>query len=146
MVHGHTALVLGLLFTISSALADDSNGEAKKLDGVWLPVKAELAGKPFPKEVLETMKMVLENGKYEVTVGTQKDQGTTKVDPKAKPRAIDVTGGEGPNQGKTFQAIYELNGDVLKICYDLSGKSRPGKFETKPNTQLFLVTYKRSKL
>jgi hypothetical protein len=42
-------------------------------------------------------------------------------------------------------AIYELDGDQLKICYDLTGKSRPKEFSTKDAKQLFLVNYKRAK-
>lgn len=44
-----------------------------------------------------------------------------------------------------MSAIYELDDDMLKICYDLSGKSRPTEFKTSEGTQLFLVTYKREK-
>ena len=58
---------------------------------------------------------------------------------------LDITGVKGPNQGKTFLAIYELKGDTLKVCYDLSGKERPTEFKTKPDTQLYLVTYRREK-
>jgi uncharacterized protein (TIGR03067 family) len=56
-----------------------------------------------------------------------------------------VIGTEGPNQGKTFPAIYELNGDTLRICYDLSGAKRPAEFKTIAGTKLYLVTYSRSK-
>jgi hypothetical protein len=35
------------------------------------------------------------------------------------------------------------DGDTLRVCYDLSGKSRPTEFKTKEGTRLFLVTYKR---
>jgi hypothetical protein len=54
-------------------------------------------------------------------------------------------GTDGPNKGKTFLAIYELDKDSLKVCYDLSGKARPTEFKTKPDTTLFLVTYTREK-
>jgi uncharacterized protein (TIGR03067 family) len=56
---------------------------------------------------------------------------------------MDIAGAKGPNQGKTIPAIYELNGTMLRICYDLSGKSRPKEFKTLPASQLFLVEYKR---
>ena len=39
----------------------------------------------------------------------------------------------------------ERDGDTLRICYDLSGKSRPTQFKTKEEIQLFLVTYKQEK-
>jgi uncharacterized protein (TIGR03067 family) len=58
---------------------------------------------------------------------------------------MDITGNEGPNKGKTFLAIYELKGDTLRICYDLSGQARPTEFKTKKDTRLFLVTYQREK-
>ena len=48
-------------------------------------------------------------------------------------------------RGKTFTAIYELNGDTLRICYDLSGAKRPAEFKSAPATRLYLVTYQRVK-
>src|SRR5262249_60436894 len=94
------------------------------LQGTWLPSAAELGGKPFPDEVRKTMKLVLKDDKYTVTVGKEVDQGTVKLMPSATPKAMDITGTEGPNKGKTFLAIYERKGDTLRICYDLSGKKR----------------------
>ena len=49
---------------------------------------------------------------------------------KGEPKAMDITGTEGPNVGRTILAIYERNGDVLRVCYDLAGKTRPTEFET----------------
>jgi uncharacterized protein (TIGR03067 family) len=128
----------------SSAWSDDAK-DSDSLKGTWLPTAAELAGKKFPDEVRKTMKLVIEDGKYTVTVGTKADKGTVQLKPSAKPKAMDITGTDGPNKGKTFLAIYELDGDTLRICYDLSGKSRPTEFKTRPDTKLYFVTYKREK-
>jgi hypothetical protein len=68
-----------------------------------------------------------------------------EADPAQEPRALDIVGTKGPNQGKTILAIYELTDSNLRICYDLSGKARPKEFKTKADTQLFLVEYKRQK-
>jgi len=54
-----------------------------------------------------------------------------------------ITGTEGPNSGRTFPAIYELEGDTLRICYDLSGVKRPTEFKSIAGTRLYLVTYVR---
>ncbi len=59
--------------------------------------------------------------------------------------ALDVIGTEGPNKGKTIPAIFDLAGDTLKICYDLSGQARPTEFKSSPGTQQFLATYQREK-
>ena len=113
------------------------------IEGTWVPVDAELAGQKFPDEILKTMKLTIKDGKYIVHVGEQLDEGTAKIDTASEPKAIDITGTEGPNKGKTFLAIYELNGDTLRVCYDLEGKTRPTEFKTAKDTQQFLVNYKR---
>jgi uncharacterized protein (TIGR03067 family) len=119
--------------------------DSDTIDGTWLPEKAELAGKPLPDEVRKSIKLVVKDGKYTVTVGKGIDKGTVKLDPKAKPKALDITGTEGPNKGKTILAIYERDGDTLRVCYDLGGKSRPTEFKSREGTKLYLVTYKRDK-
>jgi uncharacterized protein (TIGR03067 family) len=119
--------------------------DARILEATWVPAIAELAGKEFPEKVLKTMKLIVKDGRYTAKVGDVIDQGTVKIDSTKKPKAMDIMGTEGPNKGKTFLAIYELKGDSLRICYDLSGKARPTEFKTKVDTQLFLVTYMREK-
>jgi RNA polymerase sigma factor (sigma-70 family) len=121
----------------------DKEEDRKIIQGTWVPAAAELGGKKLPGEGLKAMRLTLTGDKYTAQVGGQTDRGTIKLDPARKPKAMDVVGTEGPNKGKTTLAIYELTGDGLRICYDLSGKARPAEFKTKADTQLFLVTYKR---
>jgi uncharacterized protein (TIGR03067 family) len=110
-----------------------------------LPSAAESSEKPWDDAILKSMKLVIEGDKYTVTVGKSIDKGTTKIDPSKKPKAMDILGVEGPNKGKTILAIYELNGNTLRVCYDLAGKNRPTEFKTKKGEPLFLATYKRAK-
>ncbi|HVS39169.1 MAG TPA: TIGR03067 domain-containing protein [Gemmataceae bacterium] len=138
-------VTLTLVLSIMQTAKSDGPKDSDAIQGTWLASAAELGGKPCAEEVRKSIKLTLEDGKYTVTVGKSPDQGTVKLDPSAKPKAMDITGTEGPNKGKTFLAIYESDGDTLKICYDLSGKGRPTEFKTTEGTQLFLVTYKREK-
>ncbi len=135
-------LAVALIFPVAVRSGDK---DADAMQGAWLPESAELAGKEFPEQVRKIMKLEIKDDKYTVTVGPNVDKGTVKLKSSAKPKEIDIIGGEGPNKGKTFLAIYELDGDTLKICYDLGGKNRPTEFKTKENSALFLVTYKREK-
>jgi hypothetical protein len=57
---------------------------------------------------------------------------------------MDIVGTEGPNKGKTFPAIYELEGDTLRICYALEGTKRPTEFKV-TGEKVLLVTYKKTK-
>jgi uncharacterized protein (TIGR03067 family) len=140
-----TCLMLTLLFSLPLAAGSDGAQDGSALEGTWLPSTAELAGKQFPDEVLKTLKLVVKGDRYTVTAGEEVDQGTVKLNPAAKPKQVDITGTEGPNKGKTILAIYERAADTLRVCYDLSGKSRPTEFKTREGTALFLVTYKREK-
>ena len=134
-----------ILFT-AAARSQDAADERKLLQGTWVPVAAELSENPLDEATLKTMKLVVEEDKYAITVGKSPfDKGTTSIDPAAKPKTMDIVGTEGPNKGKTFLAIYELNGDTLRICYDLTGKARPTEFKTRKGELLFLATYKRAK-
>ena len=138
-----------VLVTSSLALADDASSKSaddqKALQGEWIPIKAELAGQPMPEAVLKTISLKLAKNDYEALVGTKPDKGTWTIDSGVKPKGMKIVGVKGPNAGKTFPAIYELTGDTLRVCYDLSGAKRPTEFKTKPDTKLYLVTYKRKK-
>ncbi len=43
-----------------------------------------------------------------------------------------------------YPCIYELDGDSLKLCWDVSLKQRPTKFATEPGNQFFFITFKRA--
>ena len=124
--------------TIFAADATD----AKAIEGAWMPIQAELAGRPLPAAVLNTISLKMTGGRYEVTA-ERADYGTYTLDATTQPKGMTVTGTNGPNQGKTFPCIYELHGDTLRICYDLSGKQQPTEFKSAPGTKLYLVTYNR---
>jgi uncharacterized protein (TIGR03067 family) len=140
--------VAALVALATYGRSDDAKagkGDEKAILGTWLAESGELAGKPYPENILKSIRMVLTEGKYKVTVGKNPDEGTWKIDPAKKPRTLEIVGTKGPNKGKTIPAIYELTGDTLRVCYDLSGKASPEEFKTKPETMLYMVTYKREK-
>lgn len=137
-------LCLCLAVTISrTAFAADAP-DATAISGNWTPIKAELAGKPMPDAVLKMMKLKLADGKYEA-MAESPDYGSYTLDTATTPKSMMITGTNGPNKGKTFPCIYELDGDTLRICYDLSGTRRPPEFKSVAGTKLYLVTYSRKK-
>src|SRR5262245_5825844 len=127
------------------ALAANPADDTKEVQGSWTPIKADLGGQPMPEAVLKSISLKLDGGKYEVSVGGASDKGTYALDTTSKLKGMTITGTEGPNIGKTFLAIYELEGDTLRICYDLSGSKRPTEFKSTSGTRLYLVTYTRQK-
>ena len=113
--------------------------DGKVIEGTWVIEDAELAGKKL--DALKGTKLTMANGKYEF----QNDKGEYILSAAEKLTALDILGKEGPNQGKTILTIYQLDGDRLRICYDLTGKARPTEFKTETGSRLFLVTYQREK-
>lgn len=138
-------MVMVCILTSAIVRGEAQKDDRKAMPGTWLLVTAELAGEKLPEETLKTMKLILTDQTYELQTGEESDKGTYTLDPAKKPKEMDIKGTEGPNKGKTILTIYELKDDTLKVCYDLGGKDRPTEFKTNPNTQLFLVTYKREK-
>ena len=118
--------------------------EAKLLEGTWRLVKGQINGADFPTDEKHPVILEITGDHYKLTAESP-DEGTVRLFPDKSPKAMDVIGTKGPNKGKTFPAIYELKGDQLKVCYDLSGKERPKEFKSSPRTQLFLATYEREK-
>lgn len=128
--------------------ADDKKNEAdlKAVVGKWDVAKAEIGGKDVTDFFKKMDFEILGAGKYKLKLGDEKDEGTFTVDASKEPKEMDVKPTGGPNKGRTIKAIYKLDGDTMDICYQLEDvDKRPTKFESKPDTKLFLVTYKRKK-
>jgi uncharacterized protein (TIGR03067 family) len=112
------------------------------IEGIWVPISAELNGRPFPDEILKTIQLSIKGNDYVVNVGGVVDHGYIILDTTKIPMTMDIVGTEGPNKGKTIPAIYKVENRLLIICYDLDGHNRPVEFKSKPQSQLFLATYK----
>ena len=72
--------------------------------------------------------------------------GTVRVNPTAKPAAIDFEHTEGALKGKAWKGIYARDGDTLRICDNAPdvNKGRPGAFEARRGSGHVLITFKRA--
>jgi uncharacterized protein (TIGR03067 family) len=128
-----------------------AGGDKKKdtnADGAWTVTAMEENGKKVPADAIDKldMKLTIKGDSYTVTMaGKVLDKGTSTRDAQKKPNTLDIKSAEGPNKGKTILAIVEFSGDVMKVCYDLEGKSRPKEFSTKEGSGHVLIVYQREK-
>lgn len=127
-----------LIFPLS-ALADD----LKVMEGRWKVDSAEAGGKPVDSEELRAMVVTITGDHYELTTKDGLDGGTLKLDETKAPKTMDATDTEGLDVGKVIQAIYEVSGDTMRVCYALDGSGRPTEFATKEGSPWLLITYKR---
>ncbi len=120
-------------------MSDNAN-----IQGTWIPIKAELSGEAAPTLALEQIEVELSPNGYAVRFGgTNSDEGTYSLALGTPHKTITLLGIKGPNQDKTIPAIYQLNGDRLRICYALDDQGLPDEFRTHPGRKHYLVTYKR---
>ncbi len=139
------AIALAVLLLSAAAFHAGASAPAGDVEGTWAPAKGELGGKPFPDEILKVITLKIEGDSYHLTLGGQVDKGTCKLLPDARPKAMDIVGTDGPNKGRTILAIYERDGDILRVCYELGGKARPAEFKSPEGSKVFLVDYKLKK-
>ena len=70
-----------LILSVTASLrSGDAKEDLKGMEGEWTPATGEFGGKPFPDEMLKTIKLVLKEDTYTVTVGDKVDRGTVKLD------------------------------------------------------------------
>src|SRR5262249_22014976 len=121
-------LVSGTSLAQEKAQKDD--GAARKdlaaLQGSWEIVGKEFLGKKATKEEIAKLKgeMVIKGDKVaqwaeEIGEKLLLSKATLKLNPTARPKALDLTYTDGVLKGKTVLAIYEVQGDTLRVCYSL---------------------------
>src|SRR5688572_15516880 len=132
--------LLTATFALVGAAADKSAApkpDTYPQDGVWKPTSAAHAGSKVPKPALNAISLRISGTNYEVSVMGEKqpDRGTHALDESTTPKRITITSTNGPNQGQTFLAIYEVKDtNSFRVCYDLSGTAFPTKFESTAET------------
>jgi uncharacterized protein (TIGR03067 family) len=120
--------------------------EWERRNGTWQPASAIIDGKerPSPKE----RKMILEykDERYSDKVGDKVvGEGISRIDPTQNPKTLDIIPDRAGKQGKGALAIYELNGDELRVCLARPGQARPTEFASTPGSGHILLTFKRLK-
>jgi uncharacterized protein (TIGR03067 family) len=138
------ALAVGALI---AANAEDAKMDLDKLQGTWVLVAGKRDGKEFTEEEIKKTKLFIKGETFRIpesSVATSED-GTIKIDPSKKPKEMNATTGSGPDQGKTWQGIYELDVDTYKVCFAPPGKDRPTELSSKVGSGHLLQVWKREK-
>jgi uncharacterized protein (TIGR03067 family) len=125
-------------FSLMSIHADD----VKDMNSDWIVEKAIIEG-TNATDAFKPAVLSIKDGKFVLTFGTIKDEGTLSLNDNKSPKQMDIKGTEGPNKGKTLLCIYELKDDSMTVCYH--DKERPIKLESTKDNKCNLITYKKKK-
>jgi uncharacterized protein (TIGR03067 family) len=120
-------------------------GDAEKLHGTWNLTAIEVKGMKKDAPEGSATFIFMKDGKLQMK-GKGKDQeGTYTADASKKPMQIDLTGPQKDGKDKeTMKAIYQIDGDTLKLAYSLEGPKgdRPTAFD---GEKAFIMVFKRGK-
>jgi RNA polymerase sigma-70 factor (ECF subfamily) len=130
------------------------NQELEQLQGEWLIIGGESGGKDRSEELREDgIKLVISGDQFTITSSTPKRllmQGSIRAYRTRPPKRMDLIDSlhELKREGSApeYRCIYELDGDVLKVCY--GDEDRPRKFTSKldsdlPGEHFQLLVWKR---
>lgn len=143
MLRISTLCLLAMLVS-QAAIQADGPADLKAMTGTWKLEKAIFMGADST-DLFKSTVLTIDGKKYSVAIGEQTDEGTVVLDTEKKPKRMTIKSTKGPNKGKNIEAIYELKGDTLTVCYALEGTDPPKEFKSEKETQTLLATYKRAK-
>ena len=127
-----------LMLSISCSSTKNTKIKADDLNGAWIPIQQEIAGKQLPAAAFEKQKLIISDNTY-----TLMAESVDKGEVNYSNGKMDIYGKEGVNTGKHFTAIYKYENGQLTLCYNLAGDSYPETFETTNKPTFFLSVFKR---
>jgi uncharacterized protein (TIGR03067 family) len=137
-------LIACLLPVDDSAKDKAIKADLEKLQGTYKMVSLEVDGKSVPEGKLASSTLTIKDDKYIIKVNEKTYETRMTLDPEQKPKTIDMKFLDGANKDKTALGIYKIGGDTFTMCRALNpGQSRPRDFATWPNTNTFLVVWKK---
>ena len=138
------ALIAVTVLIAADARDDAAKKDLEKFQGNWQLISAERDGKKTPDEDAKKITLTIQGNKFVLRKdAVMISEGTMTLDPTKKLKEIDETITTGPNKGKVFSAIYEIDDECHNICFAGPGKERPTAFSS-GNGQLLQV-WKRGK-
>jgi RNA polymerase sigma-70 factor (ECF subfamily) len=150
---GENGLSLAKLERVKKSDESDKQGAKQKnlgglreLEGTWRVKSLETAGKRVPEDELKVMGWTFRGATLLLSGPGKKIKCAVRLDPSKTPKQIDVTGLEGPPEGKTTRGIYKVEKGRLILCMRDERKAdlgRPKEFKADDENGQSLATLER---
>ncbi len=137
---GLMASILGVLIAASTG-DDAAKKDLERFQGNWSLIAAERDGKKTPEEDAKKIKLTIQGNKFVLRKdGVVLSEGTMTLDASKKPKEVTETITTGPNKGKVFSAIYQIDDEQHRVCFAAAGKERPTSFPAVATSRLSVWT------
>ena len=137
-------LMAGTLWLMPAAVGQNRAGDlgAGPIEGTWMVTGSEREGNPWREIAGATMTIM--GGQFTLQFAGNGPVYKGEVKQVGGPQDFDFVQKEGPDAGKTWQALVSSNGQLLKICYTYSGDNgRPTTLTTSPGEGTTLIGLRR---
>jgi uncharacterized protein (TIGR03067 family) len=134
-------LLTAILFVAAPAAAQEKK-DGERIQGAWTVVSREVVGKKTPDADLKVLKVTIKDGLLTIDDGQKKEKVRYTLDPSRTPKGIDLT---DEDRKVTTLAIYELDGDSLKLCWSEKVAEYPSEFAGSSDSGQTLMVLKRAK-
>jgi RNA polymerase sigma factor (sigma-70 family) len=122
--------------------SDFQNPEMEKFQGVWQMESLIGPQGQVPKEDLKGRSLVIDGNTFiREEQGKPFAEGLFAIDTTVTPKVLVMIATD--RAAAQVWALYELDGDTLKVCYELLGKGRPTEF--KASSTQSVAVYRRQK-
>ena len=126
---------------LKGAPEEAAQQELKRLEGTWVAVDIEHDGGKDP--AIGAAKWVIRDGRYGVYLdGQKRETWALKLDPTRTPKTLEARF-LLDQTGRRLAGIYELDGDTLKVCYDLTGRDFPTEFSALKGARRVCYVFRR---
>jgi uncharacterized protein (TIGR03067 family) len=128
------------LLALPVLLVADDKAKPNKLDGTYAIVSGEHGGKAIPEDQIKGSVVTFTGDRI---VATDKDRkeffaATFMVDTTATPMKIVMTS-TAPKAGEKAAGIIQVDGDAIKLAYNLPGGEPPTDFKTGEKQHMFVL-------
>jgi uncharacterized protein (TIGR03067 family) len=139
---GWLLLFVCLIAGCETVSSPNSADDARKWQGIWKLVSSTYDGEPQTAD----MEWIVDGNRYAISLNHQshEDPYTFKLD--ASRKQIDVTHHETPagTFGGSLKGIYEVSGNSLTVCYDLTGQRYPESLRPSTDRDRFCINLSES--
>ena len=140
----YALIAVGLSCVVCAA--EPSQKDIDAMQGAWSITSFASDGEEVPAETIARWRRLVERDRVTWKQGNDTMvELTIKFDPAAKPMTLDSTIATGDSKGEVLLAIYELDGDELRVCFNAPTKPRPTDFSSTKGSGQMMFTAKRLK-
>ena len=115
-----------------------------QLQGRWRFTGMQVNGAEVPRAQLGPSSITIKDNRFTATGPGTLYEGDMTLDPRANPKRLSVLMNREADT-ITLNAIYEVKGDTLRLCLDVTGGPAPNAFTSSKDKPWALQTLQRER-